>query len=68
MVNHIKEVKSTQEEIMENDESDMILEYYKDWDSESAPILMIDDLIGMIPEEIESEDQKKLGFLRKKYG
>lgn len=45
----------------------MILDYYKDWDSDRAPLMMILDKSYDLPGAIESEDQKKMGYLRKKY-
>ena len=45
----------------------MILDYYKDWDSDKAPVMMFLDDYYDIPREIENEDQKKMGYLRKKY-
>jgi len=47
-------------------EPDMILEYYKDWNSDNAPLMMI-DISDAYPGIIESEDQKRMAYLRKKY-
>ncbi|MFW9951926.1 MAG: hypothetical protein ACFFKA_17550 [Candidatus Thorarchaeota archaeon] len=48
-------------------ESDMILEYYRDWNSDSNPVMMIFDLSDSYPGVIESEDEKKMAYLRTKY-
>jgi len=48
-------------------ESDMILEYYKDWNSDNAPLMMMLDISDAYPGIIESEDQKRMAYLRKKY-
>lgn len=48
-------------------EPDMILEYYKDWDSDNAPIMMMLDISDAYPGVIESEDQIRMAYLRKKY-
>ena len=47
-------------------EPDMILEYYKDWNSDNTPPMMI-DISAAYPGIIESEDQKRMAYLRKKY-
>ncbi len=44
-----------------------ILEYYQDWNSDLAPIMMSFDLSDAYPGQIESEDQEKMAYLRKKY-
>ena len=44
-----------------------ILEYYQDWNSDLAPIMMSFDVSDAYPGQIESEDQKKMAYLRKKY-
>ena len=48
-------------------ESDMILEYYKDWNSDNAPLMMMLDSSDAYPGVIESEDQIRMAYLRKKY-
>ncbi len=48
-------------------EPDMILEYYKDWDSDNAPLMMMLDISDSYPGVIESEDQIRMANLRKKY-
>lgn len=48
-------------------EPDMILEYYKDWNSDNAPLMMMLDISDAYPGIIESEDQKRMAYLRKKY-
>jgi len=45
----------------------MILDYYKDWDSDKTPVMMILDNSDDNPGKIESEDEKKLAYLRNKY-
>ncbi|MBY9014260.1 MAG: hypothetical protein KGD68_01070 [Candidatus Lokiarchaeota archaeon] len=44
-----------------------ILEYYKDWNSDLAPIMMAFDISDAYPGQIESEDQTKMAYLRQKY-
>ena len=44
-----------------------ILEYYKDWNSDNAPVMMMLDISDAYPGIIESEDQKRIAYLRKKY-
>ncbi len=48
-------------------EPDMILEYYKDWNSDNAPLMMMLDISDAYPGVIESEDQIRMAYLRKKY-
>jgi len=48
-------------------EPEMILEYYKDWNSDNAPLMMMIDVSDAYPGIIESEDQKRMAYLRKKY-
>ena len=48
-------------------EPDMILEYYKDWNSDNAPVMMMLDISDAYPGIIESEDQIRMAYLRKKY-
>lgn len=45
----------------------MILDYYKDWDSDKAPVMMALDNWNANPGKIESEDEKKLAYLWNKY-
>lgn len=54
-------------ELADDRESDPILEYYKDWSSDVAPIMMSFDISDAYPGRIESEDQKKIAYLRRKY-
>ncbi len=44
-----------------------ILAYYQDWNSDLAPIMMSFDISDAFPGQIESEDQKKMAYLRQKY-
>ena len=46
---------------------DLILDYYKDWDSENTPVRMIFEGLDGSAESLQAEDAKKLGYLRKKY-
>lgn len=48
-------------------EPEMILEYYKDWNSDDAPLMMMIDISDASPGIIESEDQIRMAYLRKKY-
>lgn len=48
-------------------EPDMILEYYKDWNSDDSPLMMMVDISDASPGIIESEDQIRMAYLRKKY-
>ena len=48
-------------------EPEMILEYYKDWNSDNASLMMMIDVSDAYPGIIESEDQKRMAYLRKKY-
>ena len=48
-------------------EPDMIIEYYKDWNSDDAPLMMMIDISDADPGIIESEDQIRMAYLRKKY-
>jgi hypothetical protein len=45
----------------------MILDYYKDWDSNTAPVMMMRDEDNGAPGELESEDEKRLIYLWNKY-
>ncbi|MFW9949849.1 MAG: hypothetical protein ACFFKA_06975 [Candidatus Thorarchaeota archaeon] len=60
-------MKNTSKGLEKQSESDMILEYYKDWSSDSKPIMMIFNLSDLFPGVIESEDEKKMAYLRAKY-
>jgi hypothetical protein len=51
----------------ESDGMDLILDYYKDWDSEKTPIMMALEGIDGSAESLQAQDEKKLGYLRKKY-
>ncbi len=44
-----------------------ILEYYQDWNSDLTPIMMSFDISDAYPGQIESEDQEKMAYLRRKY-
>ena len=48
-------------------EPDIIIEYYKDWDSDNAPLMMMLEISDSYPGVIESEDQIRMAYLRKKY-
>jgi hypothetical protein len=60
-------VKKTSKGLQKQSESDMILEYYKDWNSDSNPVMMGFNLSDSYPGIIESEDEKKMAYLRMKY-
>ena len=51
----------------DNRDSDPILDYYKDWSSDVAPIMMSFDFSDAYPGRVESEDQKRMAYLRRKY-
>ena len=51
----------------ESDELDLIIDYYKDWDSSNAPVMMVLDSSNEFSESIENVDEKKLGYLWNKY-
>ena len=51
----------------ESNDMDQILDYYKDWDSYSAPVMLMLDNSNEYAENLEAEDSKKMGYLRKKY-
>ena len=53
--------------VKESDDNDLILDYYKDWDSSTAPVLLVFDSSNDFTESIENVDEKKLGYLKKKY-
>ena len=48
-------------------DTESILEYYQDWSSDIAPIMMSFDVSDAYPGQIESEDQQKMAYLRQKY-
>ena len=54
-------------ELAEKIGPESILEYYQDWNSDLAPIMMSFDISDAYPGEIESEDQNKMAYLRSKY-
>ena len=51
----------------ESDKNDLIIDYYKEWDSYNAPVMMMLDAPNEFSESIEAEDSRKLEYLRKKY-
>lgn len=51
----------------ESDETDLILDYYQNWDSSSSPVMITLDSSNDFSESIENLDEKKLGYLRNKY-
>ena len=51
----------------ESNEMDQILDYYKDWDSYSAPVMLILDSSNEYAENLDAEDERKMSYLRKKY-
>jgi hypothetical protein len=56
-----------QRKLAENPDSKLILDYYKDWDSERAPVMISLDYSDSSEGKIESEDQRRMGYLRSKY-
>ncbi|GAG69657.1 unnamed protein product [marine sediment metagenome] len=50
----------------ESDSNDLILDYYKDWDSSTAPVLLVFDSSSEFTESIENVDEKKNGALKEK--
>ena len=54
-------------ELADKVDPESILEYYKDWNSDLAPIMMSFDISDAYPGQIESEDQEKMAYLRRKY-
>ena len=54
-------------ELAEKIGPESILEYYQDWSSDLAPIMMSFDISDAYPGEIESEDQNQMAYLRTKY-
>jgi len=51
----------------ESDNNDLILDYYKDWDSSTAPVLLVFESPNEFTESIENVDERKLGHLKRKY-
>ena len=51
----------------ESDKNDLIIDYYKDWDSYNTPVMLMLDAPNEFSESIEAEDSRKLEYLRKKY-
>jgi hypothetical protein len=51
----------------ESKEVDPILDYYKDWDSYKAPVMLLSNAPNEFSESLEAEDSRKLEYLRKKY-
>jgi len=51
----------------ESDKIDLILDYYKDWDSEKTPIMLMLEGLDGSAENLQAVDERKLGYLRKKY-
>ncbi|KKN06376.1 hypothetical protein LCGC14_1077840 [marine sediment metagenome] len=47
---------------------DQILNYYKNWDSSTTPVMLVLDNSNNFTENIENVDRKNLGYLRMKYG
>ncbi len=54
-------------ELADKIDPESILEYYQDWNSDLAPIMMSFVISDAYPGKIESEDQKKMAYLRQKY-
>jgi hypothetical protein len=54
-------------ELADKINSESILDYYQDWNSDIAPIMMSFDISDAYPGQIESEDQENMAYLRKKY-
>jgi hypothetical protein len=57
-----KEVKSTDKEFSRKVDPKMILDYYKDWNSDNAPLMMF-----LESSDLENEDDRKMAYLRNKY-
>jgi hypothetical protein len=51
-----------------NKDEYMILDYYKNFDSDLSPVLMELEESSNRPGELELEDEKRNGYLREKYG
>jgi len=50
----------------ESDKMDLILDYYKDWDSYKAPVMMSLEVSNEFSESLEAEDDRRLKVLRMK--
>ncbi len=50
----------------ESNKMDLILDYYKEWDSYKAPVMMSLDVPNEFSESLEAEDEKRLKALRLK--
>ncbi|MFW9989834.1 MAG: hypothetical protein ACFFC3_14375 [Candidatus Odinarchaeota archaeon] len=50
----------------ESSKSDLILDYYKDWDSNKAPVMMSIDIPNDFSESLEAKDERRLEALRLK--
>ncbi|TKJ23623.1 MAG: hypothetical protein CEE43_02885 [Promethearchaeota archaeon Loki_b32] len=48
----------------ESDKMDLILDYYKDWDSHKAPVMMSLEVTNELSESLEAEDDRRLKALR----
>ncbi len=51
----------------ESDKIDLILDYYKNWDSENTPVMMMLRGLDGSAETLQAEEEKKMWYLRKKY-
>lgn len=51
----------------ENRDPRIILDYYKDWDSDRAPVMISLDYFDSSEGKLENEDQRRIGYLRSKY-
>ena len=50
----------------ESDKMNLILDYYKDWDSYKAPVMMSLEVSNEFSESLEAEDDRRLKVLRMK--
>ncbi|MBA7621703.1 hypothetical protein ES703_29069 [subsurface metagenome] len=50
----------------ELDKIDLILDYYKDWDSYKTPVMMALEIPNEFSESLEAEDDRRLKALRMK--
>ncbi|MFX1366497.1 MAG: hypothetical protein ACFE9Y_16380 [Promethearchaeota archaeon] len=50
----------------ESRKTDLILDYYKDWDSYKAPVMMSIDIPNDFSESLEAKDDMRLKALRLK--
>ena len=48
----------------ESGKMDLILDYYKDWDSYNAPVMMSLEAPNEFSESLEAEDEKRMKALR----